>query len=92
MEDLIHTKLSIISFAGEITRSLRVLPIKLTVGTQTTLIAFFMVESSLSYNNLLGKDWIHSNCYVPSLLHKLLMMWHRDDVEIVWANNKLSKH
>lgn len=70
VEDLIHIEVSITTFAKEITRSLRMLPIALTMGiTQAALIVFFVVKSSLSYNAILGRDWIHSNSCVPSLLH-----------------------
>lgn len=56
LKDLIHTKVSITSFIGQVKKSLGLLPIDLIVGTQSTLIAFFVVESSSSYNALLGKD------------------------------------
>lgn len=69
IKDLIQIEVSTTSFVGEVTRSLGVLPIKLIVGTQIVMIAFCIVKFSSSYNALLGKDWIHSNYYLPSLLY-----------------------
>lgn len=88
VEDLIHTKVTITNFVYKITKSLGMLPIKLIVGTWMVLTTFFMVESSLSYNFLLGRNCIHSNCCVPSLLHQIFMMWHKDNIKIVWVNKK----
>lgn len=88
MKDLIHTKVSISSFVGEITKSLGFLPVEWIVGTQIILTAFFIVNSLSSHNTLLGRNWIHINYYVPSYLHQMLIMWYRDKVEIVWVNTK----
>lgn len=56
IRDLIKKEMSITSFVGEVTKSLGVLPVELTVSTQITLMAFFMVKSLLSYNALLNRD------------------------------------
>lgn len=70
VEDLIHIKVSITSFAREIMRSLKVLPIELIKGTQTTSTVFFVLEFSSSYNALLGRDWILSNCCLFSITRR----------------------
>ena len=68
-EDLISTDIIVSAFTGEITGLSGVLPIEITVGSRRSLTAFFVVESSASYNVLLGRDWIHTNWCVPSSLH-----------------------
>ena len=65
--DLIETKVSISSFTGEISKTLAVLPIDITVSSKTSLSTFFVINSTANYNALLGRDWIHANWCVPSL-------------------------
>ena len=87
-EDLISTDITISAFTGEFIEVSGVLPIEITIGSKWSLTAFFVVESSASYNILLGRDWIHDNWYVPSSLHQFLLFWKDNDVEVVWADNK----
>ena len=68
-EDLISTDITVSVFIGEITGVSGVLPIEITIGSRRSLTAFFVVESSASYNALLGRDWIHANWCVLSSLH-----------------------
>jgi len=63
-------------------------PLEITVGTFTSLSAFFVVNTSAHYQALLGREWIHANLCVPSTLHPFLLLWKEDDVEIVWADDK----
>ena len=42
------------------------------------------------YSLLLGRDWIHANCCVPSTMHQCLIQWHGDDVELVHADDSVS--
>ena len=85
-EDLIPTDVTVSAFIGEVTKVLGVLPMEITVGSKTSLTAFFIVNSSASYNVLLGRDWIHANGCVPSSLYQFLLFWKGDDVEVIWAN------
>ena len=39
---------------------------------------------------LLGHDWIHANCCVSSSMHRCLIQWHGDDVELVRAEESVS--
>ena len=68
-EDLIPTDVTMSAFTGEVTKVLGVLPMEITVGSKTSLTAFFIVNSSASYNVLLGRDWIYANGCVPSSLY-----------------------
>ena len=49
-EDLIPTDVIILSFTRDITKVLSILPMEITMGSKTSLIAFFIVNSFASYN------------------------------------------
>ena len=68
-DDLIETEVSVSTFTREISKTLRVLPIDITVGSKTSLLAFFVINSITNCNALLGRDWIHANWCVLSSLH-----------------------
>ena len=36
---------------------------------------------------LLGRDWIHANCCIPSTLHQCLIQWDGDEVEVIPADD-----
>ncbi|XP_073271496.1 uncharacterized protein [Primulina huaijiensis] len=78
VEDLIHTEVSVAAFTGESTKTLRVLPENVTVGSRSSLSAFFMVNSSASFHALLGRNYIHTNYCVTSSMHQSLT----DDDEV----------
>ena len=54
-EELIVTDIVVAAFIGEVTKIIRVLPAEITVEKKS-LNLFFMVDSSASYNLLLGRD------------------------------------
>ena len=54
------------------------------------LTTFFIIDGNGSYSLLLGHDWIHANCCVPSTMLQCLIQWHRDNVELVHANDSVS--
>ena len=60
---------------------------ELTVGKKTITTAFFVVDSQGPYSALLGRDWIHANCCVPSSMHQCLIQWDGDEVEVVVADD-----
>jgi len=64
--------------------------IELTIGSKTLLTTFFVIDGKGSYSLLLGCDWIHANCCVPSTMHQYLIQWHGDNVELVHANDSVS--
>jgi hypothetical protein len=39
---------------------------------------------------LLGWDWIHANCCVPSTMHQQLIQWVDDDIEVVQEDDSVS--
>ncbi|GKU89762.1 hypothetical protein SLEP1_g3857 [Rubroshorea leprosula] len=54
-EDLVYTDITISDFTGGISKSKGVLLVALTVGNKTLVSAFFVVDSSATYNALLGR-------------------------------------
>ncbi|CAL2247238.1 unnamed protein product [Prunus armeniaca] len=74
-EDLIPSDVVMSSFVGDKSKTIGVLPLKITVADQTRVAAFYVVESSMDYNILLGRDWIHKSGCIPSSLFQLLFFW-----------------
>ena len=87
--DLFETNVYVSTFTGEISETLGLFPIDITMGSKTSLSAFFVINFTDNHNALLGRDWIHANCYVSSFLHQFLLFWKGDEVEVVWAEKKL---
>ncbi|GKV12837.1 hypothetical protein SLEP1_g23931 [Rubroshorea leprosula] len=87
-EDWVYTDVTISDFTGGVSKSKGVLLVALTVGSKTSMSAFFVVDSSATYNALLGRDWIHSNWCVPSTLHQRLIFWNGGKTEVVYADNR----
>lgn len=63
---------------------------ELTIGSKTLPTTFFIIDGKGSYSLLLGRDWIHMNCCVPSRMHQCLIQWQGDDVKIVSADTTVS--
>jgi hypothetical protein len=60
------------------------------IGSKTMLTTFFVTEGKGAYNLLLGQDWIHANCCIPSTMHLRLVQWVDDDVKVVQADYSVS--
>ena len=67
--DLIETEVSVSPFTEEISKTLGVLLIDITMGNKTFLLTFFVINSTANYNALLGRDKIHANWCVSSSHH-----------------------
>jgi hypothetical protein len=63
--------------------------VDLTVGNKTIPTSFFIINSKSTYNVLLGRDWIHTNCCIPSTMHQCLIQWDGDEVEVVHADDSI---
>jgi hypothetical protein len=86
-ELIIRTNMTISGVGGgEPIPAKGVASMELTIGSKTLAIAFFVAEAQGSYNLILGRDWIHDNCCVPSSLHQLLIQWVGDEIEVVHAH------
>jgi hypothetical protein len=63
--------------------------VDLTIGNKTVPTSFFIIHSKSTYNILLGRDWIHTNCCIPSTMHQCLIQWDGDEVEVVHADDSI---
>ena len=61
INDLIETEVVVFAFTGNISKTLGILLINITIGNKTALSAFFVINSTANYNILLKRDWIHAN-------------------------------
>jgi hypothetical protein len=64
--------------------------VDLMIGSKTLLTTLFVIEGKGAYSLLLGRDWIHANCCIPSTMHQQLVQWVDDDVEVVQADDSVS--
>jgi hypothetical protein len=64
--------------------------VELTIGSKTLLTTFFVIDGKGSYGLLLGHDWIHANCCIPSTMHQCLIQWHGDYVKLVYVDDYVS--
>ena len=90
IEDLIETDMMLKDFRGNASKTRGAMNVELTIGSKTLLTTFFVIDGKGSYSLLLGRDWIHVNCCVPSTMHQCLIQWHGDDVELVHADESMS--
>ena len=89
-EDLIETDMMLKDFRGNASKTKGAINVELTIGSKTLLATFFVIDGKDSYSLLLGHEWIHANCCVPSTMHQCLIQWHGDDVELVHVDDSLS--
>nr|AAT85304.1 reverse transcriptase (RNA-dependent DNA polymerase) domain containing protein [Oryza sativa Japonica Group]ABF96312.1 retrotransposon protein, putative, unclassified [Oryza sativa Japonica Group] len=86
VEDLIKTNMVLKDFGGNPSETKGVLNVELTVGNKTIPTTFFVIDGKGSYSLLLGRDWIHANCCIPSTMHQCLIQWQGDKIQIVPAD------
>nr|ABB47086.1 retrotransposon protein, putative, unclassified [Oryza sativa Japonica Group] len=67
-EVLIKTNMVLKDFGGTPSETKGVLNVELTVGSKTIPTTFFVIDGKGSYSLLLGRDWIHANCCIPSTM------------------------
>jgi hypothetical protein len=88
-EDLIKTNITLNDFNGHQSEAMGVLNVDLTIGRKTVPTSFFVVNGAGNYTALLGRDWIHANCCIPSTMHQCLIQWDGDEVEVVPADDAI---
>jgi hypothetical protein len=89
VRDLIKTNITLSDFNRQTSEAQGVLSVDLTVGGKTVPTSFFVVNSKGLYTTLLGRDWIHANCCIPSTIHQCLIQWDGDEVEVVHADDSV---
>jgi hypothetical protein len=87
--DLNKTNITLSDFNGQTSDAQGVLSVDLTVGSKIVPTSFFIVNSKSTYTILVGRDWIHANCCIPSTMHQCLIQWDGDEVEVVHANDSI---
>jgi hypothetical protein len=80
----------LVDFEGNISPSKGGICVELTISSKTHPTAFFVIKGRGSYNLLLGLDWIHANCCIPSTMHQCIIQWIRDSVEVVQGETSLT--
>jgi hypothetical protein len=88
--DLTPTSIVLNDFAGNPSDTKGCVHVDLMIRSKTLLTTFFVIEGKRAYSLLLGRDWIHANCYIPSNMHQQLVQWVDDDVEVVQADDSVS--
>jgi hypothetical protein len=63
-----------------------VISLELTVGSKSLTTAFFVIEVQCNYSVILGRNWIHADCCIPSTLQQFLIQWIDDEIEVVHAD------
>jgi len=74
-------------FEGNVSPVKGALCVELTIGSKTLPTTFFVISGKGAYNLLLGRDWIHANCCIPSTMHQCLVEWVGDKIEIVLGDS-----
>jgi hypothetical protein len=88
-EDLIKTNVTLSDFNDQASEAQGILNVDLTMGSKTVLTSFFIISSKSMYTVLLGRDWIHANCCIHSMMHQCLIQWDGDEVEVVHADDTI---
>jgi hypothetical protein len=88
--DLMPTSIVLNDFAGNPSDTKGCVHVDLMIRSKTLLRTFFVIEGKGAYSLLLGRDWIHANCCIPSTMHQQLVQWVDDDVEVVQADDSVS--
>ena len=70
--------------------TLGALCVDLTIGSKTLPTTFFVINVKGSYSLLLGRNWIHANCCIPSTMHQCLIQWADDTVEVASADSSFN--
>jgi hypothetical protein len=68
-DKLMKTNLMLNGVGGNLMEARDVVSMELTVGSKSLTTAFFIIEVQHNYSVILGRDWIHVNCCIPSTLH-----------------------
>jgi hypothetical protein len=82
-DELVKTNLTLNGMGGNLMEAWGVVSKELTVGSKSLATTFFVVEVQGNYSVILGCDWIHANCCVPTTIHQLLIQWIDDEIEVV---------
>ena len=86
-QDLTNTNMMLKDFEANVSPVKGAICVGLTIGSKTLPTTFFVISGKGAYNLLLGRDWIHVNCCIPSTMHQCLVQWVGDKIEIVLGDS-----
>ena len=89
-DDLIQTDIMLKDFEGAVSPVRGAIYVDLTIGSKTLPTTFFVINGKGSYSTLLGRDWIHANCCIPSTMHQCIIQWIEDSVEVVHVDSSFN--
>ena len=89
-EDLLKTDMVLRDFAGNPSDTRGAVHVELMIGSKTLITTFFVIDGKGAYSLLLGRDWIHANCCIPSTMHQILVQWVGEGVEVIHADDSVS--
>jgi hypothetical protein len=69
LEDLCSTDMRLTNFSGKASMTKGAICVELTIGSKSLPTTFFIIDAKGTYSILLGRDWIHANCCIPSTMH-----------------------
>jgi len=72
-QDLTKTDMMLKDSEGNVSPVKGAICVELTIGSKTLPTTFFVISGKGAYNLLLGRDWIHANCCIPSTMHQCLV-------------------
>ena len=72
-QDLTKIDMMLKDFEGNVSPVKGAICVELTIGSKTLPTTFFVISGKGAYNLLLGRDWIHTNCCIPSTMHQYLV-------------------
>jgi hypothetical protein len=84
--ELVKTNLILNGVGGNSMEAIGIVFIELTIGSKSVATAFFVTEVQSNYSVILDRDWIHTNCCIPSTLHQFLIQWIDGEIEVVHAD------
>jgi len=86
-QDLTKTDMMLKNFEGNVSPVKGAICVELTISSKTLPTTFFVISGKGAYNLLLGRDWIHAYCCIPSTMHQCLVQWVGDEFEIVLGDS-----
>ncbi|KAI6698113.1 hypothetical protein NL676_018232, partial [Syzygium grande] len=89
-EEMVPTNVILSDLTGDVSDVKGAVVVDLPIGSRTFKTTFLIIDEDVSYNLLLGQDWIHSTQCMPSSLHQALAFWNGSKVEYVKANHEAS--
>ena len=87
-DELIPSGITMSSFVGDKSQTKWVLPLAVNIAGHNHITAFFIVDSKIEYNTLLGRDWIHQTSCIPSSLYQVLIFWDGKSIIVHPADNQ----